>query len=103
VVKPIFLIDMVVHHNLPIRQSAVPAAAVGVAGSYCRTIFGGLRLNLMAALPAPGEAARLPEGEAPDDQPDMGKGRILQRHRRAGIGFPKSPLSPRERVFLKFF
>jgi hypothetical protein len=56
----------------------------GRLGAVSSRHFGGIRLDLMAALPAPGEAVWLPEGP-PHDQAHMGSRRVAERHRRAGI------------------
>jgi hypothetical protein len=55
--------------------------ANGHLGTVASRHFGGIGLDLMAASPAPGEAAWLPEGEAPDDEPNTGSRRTAERHR----------------------
>jgi hypothetical protein len=41
----------------------------------------------VAAIPAPGEAVWLPEGEAPHDEANMDSSRTAKRHRGTGLGF----------------
>ena len=44
----------------------------GSLGAVSSGHFGGIGLNLMAAIPAPGEAVWLPEGEAPYHETNTG-------------------------------